>query len=694
MSPVEVTQTNRLLSLDTPLGQDVLVIERWTGTESVSGLFTYELELLADLQQQQDQKVIPEDLLGKDVTITLELAEGDRYFNGIVKRFIEGHRDDRFAHYRAEVVPWLWVATLKSNCRIFQNLTTLDIIKQIFDGLKSSCDSVQYRDATTGSYVSWDYCVQYRETDFNFVSRLMEQEGIFYYFEHDQGQHTLVLADSNTAFPTCADQPKARYVSNIGYAEREDVILHFQKQQEVRPGKYSLRDYHFELPSKTLEKNEPTTVNVGNNASLEMYDYPGDYVPRFNQTSSRLGDVESMGQDVAKLRMMEEEVAHQVHSGKSDCRAFYSGCTFELTGHPAGMDGKYIIVQMHQAVTQSPGYMSDEESTEPYQSSIVCLPYDVPFRPRRLTPKPVVQGPQTAIVCVKDGEESWLDKYGRVRVQFHWDREGEYNENSTCWLRVSQPWAGNTWGAHFWPRVDQEVIVDFLEGDPDQPIVTGCVYNASQMPPYDLPDHYTVSGIKTRSSKNGSSSNFNELRFEDKIGDEQIFMNAEKDMDLRVENDSREFIGQDRHLIVKQNQIEKVEGDKHLHVVGDHKEKIEGAMSLTVTGDQKEQVNGGYSLQVSQSIDEKVGMKRAVDAGQEIHLKGGMTVIIEAGMQLSLKGPGGFVDIGPSGVTIQGTMVLINSGGAAGSGSGASPQSPDDPKDPDEADDGSNFTKM
>ena len=285
--------------------------------------------------------------------------------------------------------------------------------------------------------MSWDYCVQYRETDFNFVSRLMEQEGIFYYFEHNNGQHTLVLADSNTAFPTCSDQPKARYLSEIGYAEREDVILHFQKQQEVRPGKYSLRDYHFELPSKTLEKNEPSTISVGNNASLEMYDYPGDYVPRFNQTGSRLGNVESMGQDVVKLRMIEEEVAHLVHSGKSDCRAFYSGCTFELTGHPAGMDGKYVIISMHQVVTQSPGYVSDEVSNEPYQSSIVCLPYAVPFRPRRLTPKPVVQGPQTAVVTVKPGEESWLDKYGRVRVQFHWDRQGQYDDNSTCWLRVS-----------------------------------------------------------------------------------------------------------------------------------------------------------------------------------------------------------------------------------------------------------------
>jgi len=325
-----------------------------------------------------------------------------------------------------------------------------------------------------------------------------------------------------------------------------------------------------------------------------------------------------------------------------------------------------------------------------------------------------------------------VDKYGRVKVQFYWDRLGKKDENSSCWIRVSQPWAGAGWGAMWIPRIGQEVIVDFLEGDPDRPLITGRVYNAEQIVPYSLPDNQTRSTFLSRSSKNGGAANFNEIRFEDKKDSEQIFVNAEKEMDLRVEKESREFVGANRHLIVKANQQELVEGDKHGHVKGsqfekiegdvslqingkqmqkiggdqsieldsDHKEKIVGNTSLQVGKDQKTQIGGNVSLQVGQSRNEKIGQTHAMEAVQTIHLKGGMTVIIEAGMQLSLKGPGGFVDIGPAGVSIQGTMVLINSGGAAGSGPGASPDSPDspdaptDPKDPDVADDGTKGGKL
>jgi type VI secretion system secreted protein VgrG len=312
----------------------------------------------------------------------------------------------------------------------------------------------------------------------------------------------------------------------------------------------------------------------------------------------------------------------------------------------------------------------------------------------RVTPRPTVKGLQPAVVTGPSGEEIYSDKYGRVKVQFFWDRLGKKNENSSCWIRVSQPWAGKNWGAVFLPRIGQEVIVDFLESDPDQPLITGRVYNAEQMPPYTLPDKQTRSTFQSRSSKGGGPANYNEIRFEDLKGSEQIFINAEKDMDHRVENDSREYIGNNRHLIVNANQFELVNKDKHLHVKGKQNEKIEGDMSLKVGGDQKQQVGRSLSLKVGQSRNEKVGITHAMEAGQTIHLKGGMTVIIEAGMQLSLKGPGGFVDIGPTGVTIQGTMVLINSGGAPGSGPGASPDSPDDPTDPDTADDGSKATKL
>jgi type VI secretion system secreted protein VgrG len=329
-----------------------------------------------------------------------------------------------------------------------------------------------------------------------------------------------------------------------------------------------------------------------------------------------------------------------------------------------------------------------------------------------VTPKPFVQGPQPALVVGKQGEEIWVDKYGRVIVQFYWDRLGQKNENSSCWIRASQPWAGGNWGAMWIPRIGQEVLVSFLEGDPDRPVITGRVYNANQMPPYTLPDYQTRSTFMSRSSKGGGSSNYNELRFEDLKGQEQIFMNAEMDMDLRVEKDSREFIGANRHLIVTTNQVEQIQTDKHLHVKGNHFEAIDGNMSLNVTGNQMESVTGNKSLAVTGNQSESVtgnlslavtgqqqdtSMSYAMKTDTTIHLNAGMSAVIEAGVDLTLKVGSNFIDINPAGVFITGTMVFINSGGAAGSAPDASPQSPDSPtapNDPDTADDGSKGTKL
>jgi type VI secretion system secreted protein VgrG len=281
-----------------------------------------------------------------------------------------------------------------------------------------------------------------------------------------------------------------------------------------------------------------------------------------------------------------------------------------------------------------------------------------------------VEGIQTAIVVGPSGEEIYTDEYGRVKVQFHWDRRGSSDENSSCWMRVSQLWAGTNWGAMFIPRIGQEVIVDFLEGDPDRPLVTGRVYHGTNMPPYSLPDEKTKSTIKSYSSPDGGG--FNEIRFDDLKGEEQVFIHAEKNQDIRTEKDRMEWVGQDSHLIVVRNQLEKVEGDKH----------------LTVNGDQNEKVDGTVSLEAGTDIQEKAGGKHALDAAQEIHLKAGMKVIIEAGTQVSLKAGSNFIDIGPSGVSIQGTMVNINSGGSAGSGSGSSPQAPEEPAEADTAEPG------
>jgi type VI secretion system secreted protein VgrG len=707
------TQEGGLFRIDTPLGKDVLLLRGFKGTEGISRLFRFELDLLSE-----DSSISFPDIVGKNVTISLKQPDGSyRYLNGIISRFAQQATEEQFTSYSAEMVPWLWFLTRNADCRIFQNKTIPDIITQVFSDLGFN----DYSNSLQGSYDPREYCVQYRESDFNFVSRLMEEYGIFYFFKHEQGKHTLVLADASTAHSPCPGQSSIRYVTVSG-GPQEDVITGWQIEQELRTGKYSLEDYNFQTPSTNLMVNEPTVYEVGGNSKFEIYDYPGEYLTK------------GAGESLARVRMQEEEAEHLVAHGMSQCRMFVSGYKFTLEEHPRkDMNTDYVLTEMqHTAVTDA--YPSSRPAEgESYSNTFTCIPLSVPFRPLRVTPRPTVKGLQPAVVTGPSGEEIYSDKYGRVKVQFFWDRLGKKNENSSCWIRVSQPWAGKNWGAVFLPRIGQEVIVDFLESDPDQPLITGRVYNAEQMPPYMLPDMQTRSTFQSRSSKGGGTPNYNEIRFEDLMGSEQIFINAEKDMDHRVENDSREYIGNNRHLIVSASQLELVKTDKHLHVVGKQNEKIESDKSLlvggncmesitgdhsvnisgdrkesitgddsrSVTGDVKEQVARGVSQQIGMNYDQQAGENINVTAGMTINLMGGMAVNITGGSTgVSIVGPGGFISITEAGVAIMGTMVMINSGGSPTPASPASPQSPSspdppaDPTDPDTADDGSKGTKM
>jgi type VI secretion system secreted protein VgrG len=671
------TQDQRIIRVATPLGKDVLLLHSFRGQESISDLFSFHLELLSE-----KSFIAPEKIVGQRVDLEIELADGSlRYINGFVSRFAQSGADDRFTYYEAIVVPWLWFLTRTANCRIFQNATIPDIVSKVFKDRGFN----DFRLALQGSFEIREYVVQYRETELNFVSRLMEQYGIFYFFEHEQGKHTLVMANDPNVHKPCPVQSKVRLDYAAGTVLKdEDVISGWQVEQELRPGKYALTDYNFETPSTSLLAKEDTVFKIGGNDRFEVFDYPGEYTKKAD------------GETVARIRMQEEEAVHFLGTGSGNCRTFASGYRFDLSGHAvSSMNKTYVLTEVHHSASVGGSYSNSADASDyRYSNQFTCIPYTVPFRPARGTARPIVHGPQTAVVVGKSGEEIWTDKYGRVKVQFFWDREGKLDENSTCWIRVSQPWAGKNWGAINIPRIGQEVIVEFLEGDPDRPIITGRVYNADQMPPYTLPDNQTRTTFMTRSSKNGSSSNYNELRFEDKKGSEQIFMNAEKDMDLRVENDMREFIGQDRSLIVTRDQKEKVGGEQDVQIANDQNESVGGDASLNVTGNQNVQVGQTISVQAGQNVQEKCGQNYAHEAGMEIHLKAGMNVVIEAGMELTIMASGNFINIGPSGIAISGTMVLINSGGAAGSGSPSSPTSPKSPKDPDTADDGSKGTKL
>jgi type VI secretion system secreted protein VgrG len=649
-------QENRLLSITTPLGEDVLLLSNLAGHEAISRLFRFNLDLVSE---KKDVKF--NDIIGQKVTIKIALGDNsnERYINGYVSRFAQAGTDTRFTHYQMEVVPWLWFGTRAANCRIFQNMSVPDILQKVFADLGYSSE---FKNSLTGSYEPLDYCVQYRETDFNFASRLMEQYGIFYFFEHDDNSHTMVLGDSSSAHQNCPHQSSVRYAPTTKQGI-EDVVTAWSFEQELRTGKYALNDYNFETPAANMLAKEQTVVEVDSNTKYEIYDYPGDYANSSDGTA------------VAKLRMQEEEAVNAIGSGSSSCRTLIPGYKFGLQEHDRDESNKTYVLTEVQHMASSAGSYTSGGGESTYSNHFTCIDAETPYRPTRVTPKPFVQGPQTAVVVGPSGEEIYVDKYGRVKVQFFWDREGKKDQNSSCWVRVSQPWAGKGWGGIYIPRINQEVIVSFLEGDPDRPIITGRVYNADQTVPYDLPDNGTRSTMKSSSSKGGAASKFNEVRFEDKAGDEQLFLHAQKDMDVYVVNDSRENVGNNQSIIIGQDRMESVGNDDN----------------IKVSMNRNESVGQNQSLKIGQNDYVKTGMNYAYEAGMNVYIKGGMNVTIEATADLTLKCGGSFIALSPATVAISGPMVMINSGGAAGAGS---PPQTTDPKAPDKADDGSKGGKM
>jgi type VI secretion system secreted protein VgrG len=589
----QYTQDRSLIAVTTSLGKDVLLLASFEGEEALSRPFTYRLEMLSS-----NGAIAAKDIVGKSVTwLVRRTGQSSRYFNGLVNCFTAGGAQFRgLRSYRAEVVPWLWFLSRTADCRIFQNKTAPDVIQQIFKDLGYSAYQLNLR----GTYVKRDYCVQYRETDLNFVSRLMEQEGIFYFFRHEDGKHTLVLADQKSAYQDC---PEKEVEGSKGPLVTGQVTG-WEHRYEFRSGKWAQTDYNFETPSTSLMTNTRTVVQLPGNDKFEVYDYPGVYLKKAD------------GDAATKVRMEEEETSYEVVSGASTCATFTPGGKFKLkTFSSSAEEGKsYAITAITHFASES-SYAPAELKSQDYGNRFECVPDSVTFRPARLARRPTVQGPQTAVVVGKSGEEIYVDKYGRVKVQFFWDREGKKDENSSCWIRVAQGWAGKAWGMVLLPRIGQEVVVDFLEGDPDRPIITGCVYNAEQMPPYDLPDNQTRSVLKSRSSKQGDSKNFNELRFEDKKGSEEVYFHAEKDFNRVVENNDTLKVGFDKK-------------DK-----GDQTVEIFNNQSLTVGAGKAQAADGSQTVEVfnSQKVTVGSGKGQAADGSQTLSVYKDRTATVETG---------------------------------------------------------------
>jgi type VI secretion system secreted protein VgrG len=603
------TQENSTVTLKTPLGENTLLLSDMTMTEEVSRLFNIDLELISE---QEDINF--EDLLGQNVTITLDLADDKkRYFNGHITHFSQSGNTRTHAVYQATVRPWLWFLTRTADCRIFQGQTVPEIVKAV-------CSDLGYTDfedtKLSNSYRKWEYCVQYRETDFNFVSRLLEQEGIYYYFAHNEGTHTLILADDYAAhesLPNAKEIPF--YPANDTAIREEEHISSWFLSKQVQPGKYVLNEFDFERPTANLS-TKSSISREHSIADYEIYDYPGEYVKTDD------------GDNYVQARIEELHTQYEQAQGQSNVRALKTGGLFTLKKYPReDQNREYLVIRATHSI-----HADDDSNSGLYSNHFSVIDSKTPYRPSRSTPKPMIQGAQTAIVAGPSGEEIHTDKYGRVKLQFHWDRYGKSDENASCWVRVAQLWAGKTWGGIHIPRMGQEVIVEFLEGDPDHPIVTGRVYNADQMPPYDLPANKTQSGIKSRSSKGGTGANFNEIRMEDKKGAEELYIHAEKNHTNITENDRVEDVGHDRSLHVGHNKNEAVDNNKKITIGVDHTESIGSNKQLSVGKNHNEQIGSNMIITVGANLAETIAVNYAETVGAAMVLSVGATLVQTVGI--------------------------------------------------------------
>ena len=620
----------RVMELTTPLGEDVLLFHAMHAREELSRIGEYRLNLLS-----LKNDINLDDILGKNVTVKVALQDDStRYFNGFVTRFAAGGTHGRYRRYFATVNTWAWFLSRTADCRIFQEMTVPEIVKKVFADHKTAL----FKDELTGTYAKWNYCVQYRETDLNFVCRLMEEEGIYFYFTHAEGKHTLVLADSYSAHAPCQDEP-IPFIAPDDLA-RPDIehIASWSLMREIQPGVFVQDDYDFERPSVEL-RTKKAVVRQYAPSDYEVYDYPGGYLQKAD------------GEALAAVRIDELATQFETAQASSNVKTIAVGSLFNLEKCPREDQNREHLVAAATYDLEYSDYeaMPDRGGAE-YRCTFTAMSSKQQFRPRRITPKPFVQGPQTAVVVGPGGEEIYTDQYGRVKVLFHWDRDGEKgkDENASCWVRVSQPWAGKGWGAIAIPRIGQEVIVDFLEGDPDQPIITGRVYNAEQMPPYALPANMTQTGIKSRSTKGGGPDNANEIRFEDLKGSEQLFIHAEKNQDIEVENDETHWVGHDRTktidhdetVLVKHDRLEEVGNDETLLIKHDQKKTVENDLTQTVVRNRTRTVGGDESIRIGKNKTENVVItsNELIGAAKTLSVGGAYQISVGAAMNTTVGG--------------------------------------------------------
>lgn len=659
------TQDDEPLAIETPLGKDTLLLESFNGEETLSGLFRFELTCLSVEEKLDDTKIV-----GKKISFRVNNSEGSpRWFTGYVSRFAWAGRDDTLTIWNLEVVPSLWFTSLTSDCKIFQEQATPDILSTVL----GDCSELTVSKKLTESHSPWEYCVQYRETDFAFVSRLMEFEGMTYFFDHAENDLTMVIADSNSAFKEC-DDGEVDAVQDFSSPDEPGQLITWKHDRSFRPGKVVQTDYNFEEPSTDLLVTSKGKSSYPAASSAELFDYPGDYIEK------------SAGESLGKYRIEAAEVLADVASGTSSCRSFSPGYTFKIGDHPSSSEKgqKYLLTKVrHRASNEGVyGTVVDPTVAFQYENSFECIPSETVVRVPRVTPWPTGTV-QTALVVGPSGEEIYTDEYGRIKVQFYWDRYGQKNEQSSCWIRVAQSLAGPQFGSQFLPRVGMEVVVSHLDNDPNRPLVTGVVYNGTNKPPFALPDSAAQSGIQTRSTKDGQEDQANQIILDDTKDSELFTVHAQKDFTRVVENDDALEVGfetkdkGDRSVKVYNNLTEEIgsdgcdEGSRSLTVYKDNQTTVstgdetytvekgdatyevsKGKQSITVGGSQAVEVGDGHTLTVK-SGDHSIQVK----SGSGSMKANSWT--IEGMESIALKVGSNSIEISTSGITIKGMTVSV-----------------------------------
>lgn len=662
----------RAIKVKTPMGDEVFRFERMSGHEKLSGGFEYQLFVLSE-----NHTVDLSALLGQSITVEVELpTSGHRYFNGYVVNFTMDGESSRYSRYRMVLRPWLYLMSLGSNCRVFQPATVPEIVKKLFGEWPLG----EVRDALTETYRTLEYCVQYRESDLNFINRLMEREGIYYFFEHSDGKHTIVLADSSTAHVTAPGYEEVGYFApGDAHQHHDDSLSSWGSGRQVRAGAYSSTDFDPTRPrvallNRLIRHASPT------HGDAEIYDYPGEYPRSPESAGDKVKAAE--GARHVQVRLDEHQADFEVAHAGGTVQGLHAGSLFKLVRHSRpDQNRKYIVVSAGYEVSGN-AHESDANDGPAFQGTYTCISSEVSYRPPCETPRPKVDGPQTAIVVGKKGQDIFTDTLGRVKVQFHWDQLGKNDESSSCWVRVAQVWAGSGWGAMHIPRINQEVIVDFLEGDPDRPIITGRVYNGVNTPPYTLPDNKTQSGIKSRSTLGGTDKNFNEIRFEDLKGKEELYVQAERNHTVNVKAD--------RSVTVAGNETITVSGTRTTTVTKKDTVTLQNEHEMTVTGLVTETFNNGQTWKIN-AADQKITVSEnkvehvaknydlTTDVkfsltqkgtnltceGNNVTLKAGGTVLVESPKEIKLKVGGNYVLVGLDKVEFcgGGAIVTIHTGG-------------------------------